>query len=80
MTTNKLQKLIAEKNRLELEITKLKQNETQKQRTHILIQKGALLDKYFDTQHLSIKETEELLQLFSNIIKEKRPQRFNKST
>lgn len=80
MTTNKLQKLIAEKNRLELEITKLKQNETQKQRTHILIQKGALLDKYLDTQHLSIKETEELLQLFSNIIKEKRPQRFNKST
>ena len=80
MTANHLHKLIAEKNRLELEVTKLQQTESRKQRSHILIQKGALLDKYLDAHHLSIEETEELLQLFSNFIKEKRPQRFNKST
>lgn len=80
MTNNPLQKLLAEKNRLELEITKLQRNESRKGRTHILIQKGALLDKYFDTQHLSIEQTEELLQLFANFVKEKRPERFNKST
>ena len=80
MTNNSLHKLIAEKNRLELEITKLTKQQTHKKRTHTLIQKGALLDKYFDTHHLSIKETEELLQLFANIVKEKRPHRFNKST
>lgn len=80
MTANHLHKLIAEKNRLELEITKLTKQQSRKERTHILIQKGALLDKHFDTHHLSVEETEELLQIFANIIKEKRPIRFNKST
>ncbi len=63
MTNNPLHKLIAKKNRLELEITKLKQTESRKKRTHTLIQKGALLNKYFDTHHLSVEETEQLLQL-----------------
>lgn len=80
MTNSSLHKLIAEKNRLELEITKLTKQQTRNKRTHTLIQKGALLNKYFDTHHLSIEETEELLQLFSSFVKEKRPQRFNKST
>lgn len=80
MTNNSLHKLIAEKNRLELEITKLTKQQTRNERTHTLIQKGALLDKYLDAHHLSIEETEQLLQLFADFIKEKRPQRFNKTT
>lgn len=80
MTASHLQKLITEKNRLELQITMLQKQQSHKERTHTLIQKGALLDKHFDTHHLSIEETEELLQVFANFVKEKRPQRFNKST
>ena len=55
MRTNPLQKLIA-KNSLELEITKLQQSESHKQSTCTLIQKGTLLDKYFDTQHYQLKK------------------------
>ena len=80
MTNNSLHKLIAEKNRLELEITKLTKQQIRNKRTHTLIQKGALLNNYFDIHHLSIEETEQLLQLFASFVKEKRPQRFNKST
>ncbi|EMF0280570.1 hypothetical protein KI126_002643, partial [Enterococcus faecium] len=33
-----------------------------KKRTRRLIQKGALLEKYFDLSHLSVEETEEVLK------------------
>lgn len=79
MTNNSLHKLIAEKNRLELEITKFTKQQTRNERTHTLIQKDTLLNKYFDSHHLSIAKTKELLQLFARFVKEKRPQRFNKS-
>lgn len=73
-----IHKLITEKNRLELTLNKLQKHKTQEERTKILIQKGALLNKYLDANHLSLEETEQLLQLFSQFIKEKRPERFNK--
>ena len=77
--SNNLHKLITEKNRLELTLNKLKTQQAKEEQTKILIQKGALLNKYLDANHLSLEETEQLLQLFSKFIKEKRPERFNKS-
>ncbi|GBD62046.1 putative uncharacterized protein [Tetragenococcus halophilus subsp. halophilus] len=49
-----------------------------KERTRNLIQKGALLDKYFETNHLSIEETEELLKIFSEDVNAKKPDQFKK--
>ncbi|MFV8290751.1 hypothetical protein ACSHWD_01075 [Aerococcus urinaeequi] len=39
-----------------------------KKRTRRLIQKGALLEKYFESEHLSVEETEELLKPFSSYV------------
>ena len=33
-----------------------------------LIQKGALLEKYLEAKHLAVDETEQLLQIFANMI------------
>nr|WP_013655063.1 hypothetical protein [Tetragenococcus halophilus]BAJ84549.1 hypothetical protein [Tetragenococcus halophilus] len=49
-----------------------------KERTRSLIQKGALLDKYLETNHLSIEETEELLKIFSDYVNAKKPDQFKK--
>lgn len=49
-----------------------------KERTHKLIQKGALLDKYFESDQLSIEETEELLKIFSEYVNSKKPDKFKK--
>ena len=76
--SNNLQKLITERNRLELSLNKLQKQKIQEERIKMLMQKGALLNKYLDANHLSLEETEQLLQLFSQFIKEKRPERFNK--
>lgn len=76
-----LKKLEQEKNRLELEINRLKNNDSiqkRKERTRRLIQKGALLEKYFQCEHLSPKETEELLRIFSNYVNRKKPSKYIK--
>lgn len=80
MTNQQLKKLIAEKNQLELDLNRLQHTQKKQQHTNLLIQKGKLLNHYLDADHLSIKETEEMLQLFSQFIKDKRPERFNKTT
>ncbi|HAP5746510.1 hypothetical protein ACK4CS_03985 [Enterococcus gallinarum] len=49
-----------------------------KKRTHRLIQKGALLEKYFNISHLSVEETEEVLKIFSSYVRGNLPQRFQK--
>ncbi|MCA9766706.1 MAG: hypothetical protein KC455_09855 [Carnobacterium sp.] len=50
-----------ELNRLKRDIQRDSQKE-RKLRTHNLIQKGALLESYFDIKDLSVDETEELLK------------------
>lgn len=50
-----------------------------KARAHRLIQKGALLEKYFDIEKLSISETEDLLKIFSTFVKEKMPDKYKKN-
>ncbi|MBE3102832.1 MAG: hypothetical protein IMZ40_01170 [Bacilli bacterium] len=47
-----------------------------KKRASNLIQKGALLEKYFECDTLSIEETEELLNTFSSYVNEKKPAKF----
>ena len=71
--SNQLENLILKKSKY-LESTK-----ERKARTRKLIQKGALLDKYFDTENLSIAETEDFLKIFSNYIKENKPDKYKKN-
>ena len=61
-----------ELNRLKRDIQRDSQKE-RKLRTHYLIQKGALLESYFDIKDLSVDETEKLLkELASTVNKYKR--------
>ncbi len=60
----RIKKLEQEKNRLERSLSRDHQVE-RKKRTRRLIQKGALLEKYFEAENLSVEETEELLKTFA---------------
>lgn len=65
MTTNKQQNIkenIQELNRINQKIQREK-NQKRKERTRRLIQKGALVDKYFDLYELTSDETEIFLKL-----------------
>ncbi len=48
-------------------------NNERKKRANRLIQKGALLEKYFDCEHLTIEQTEELLKTFSYYVNHNKP-------
>ncbi|MBJ6234568.1 hypothetical protein [Staphylococcus aureus] len=74
---NKHSELQAKKNQLELDINRNNFND-RKQRTRRLIQKGALLEKYFQCDNLSPEETEELLKVFANYINSNKPNKFKK--
>ena len=50
-----------------------------KKRTRQLIQKGALLEKYLEAKHLTVDETEQLLQIFANMINKQKPDKYKKS-
>ena len=43
-----------------------------------MIQKGALLDKYFDIENLSVDETESLLKVFAEYVKSNKPEKYKK--
>ena len=83
-----LDKLIQQKNELEKKIQKnellMKQkqfyesNKERKIRTRKLIQKGALLDKYFDIDNLSVDDTESLLKTFAEYVKSNKPDKYKK--
>lgn len=49
-----------------------------KKRTRQLIQKGALFEKYLEAKHLTVDETEQLLQIFANMINEQKPNKYKK--
>ena len=69
MTIKTMQQLLAEKHQLELDINRLKDNAKRRARTRRLIQKGALLEKYFNAYDLSVEETEKLLATYANFVK-----------
>jgi len=55
---------------------KLIKQQARKARSRRLIQKGALLEKYFQADNLSVKQTEELLKIFANYVNAHKPNRF----
>jgi len=83
---NRLDELIRKKEQLEIEVKQLEaqkslsenfqKNKARKERTRRLIQKGALLEKYFDISHLSVEETEKCLSYFSAYAKGNMPDKF----
>ena len=83
-----LDKLVQQKNELEKKIQKnellMKQkkfyesNKERKLRTRKLIQKGALLDKYFDIDNLSVDDTESFLKTFAEYVKSNKPDKYKK--
>ena len=87
--SNQLENLISKKKEIQKKIDRensilkkpkyLESTKKRKDRTRKLIQKGALLDKYFDTENLSIDETEDFLKIFSNYIKENKPDKYKKN-
>lgn len=87
--TNQYEKLINQqarlKKKIEQENFKLRQSEyyentkKRKERTRLLIQKGALLDKYFEIDNLNTDETEQFLKIFSDYVKNKKPDKFKKN-
>lgn len=48
-------------------------NNERKKRANRLIQKGALLEKYFDCEDLTPEQTEELLKIFSDYVNHNKP-------
>lgn len=87
--SNQLENLISKKEEIQKKIEReylilkkskyLESTKERKERTRKLIQKGALLDKYFDIENLSINETEDFLKIFSNYIKENKPDKYKKN-
>lgn len=73
----KIKKTEAKIERTELQRNRLK-NIDRKERAHRLIQKGALLEKYFEVEELNPEETEELLKIFANYINANKPNKFKK--
>lgn len=72
---SKIKKLEQEKNRLEQSIL-LNNLSERKKRTRRLIQKGALLEKYFEAEHLTVDQTEELLKMFVGYVNAKKSEKF----
>ncbi|KMU54562.1 DUF3847 domain-containing protein [Staphylococcus hominis] len=72
-----LKKTNAEIEKAELRKHRLK-NLDRKERAHRLIRKGAMLEKYFECEHLSSDETEELLKMYANYINTNKPNKFKK--
>lgn len=88
--SDQLEKLLAkrEKGQKRIEIEELKirryqyieNKKARKARTRKLIQKGALLDKYFETESLSADETESLLKTFANYVNSNKPDKYKKNS
>ena len=88
--SDQLEKLLAKREkaqkRIEIEELKIRQyqyienKKARKARTRKLIQKGALLDKYFETESLSADQTESLLKIFANYVNSNKPDKYKKDS
>ncbi|WP_034993914.1 hypothetical protein [Liquorilactobacillus vini] len=87
--SNQYKKLVEQqarlKQKIEQEDFRLRQSKyfentkKRKERTRLLIQKGALLDKYFEIENLNADETEQFLKIFSDYVRNKKPDKFKKN-
>lgn len=77
---NKIQKKIEQEEFLLRQSKYFENSKIRKERTRILIQKGALLDKYFEAEKLSLDDTENLLKIFSNYINSNKPDKYKKDS
>lgn len=87
--SNKLNQLVSSKDKLQKKIDQeefilrqskyFENSKTRKERTRLLIQKGALLDKYFETENLSVDDTENLLKTFSNYVNSNKLDKYKKN-
>ncbi|MGM0890086.1 MAG: hypothetical protein ACQEW5_24815 [Bacillota bacterium] len=71
----KIKKLDGMIERSKIKKLKLKEKE-RKERARRLIQQGVFLEKYFAIYHLDVENTEELLKIFSEYVKQKTPEKF----
>lgn len=86
--SKKLNQLVSSKEKLQKKIDQeefilrqskyFENSKARKERTRLLIQKGALLDKYFETESLSVDDTENLLKIFSNYVNSNKPDKYKK--
>lgn len=74
----KLQKKIDQEEFILRQSKYFENSKARKERTRLLIQKGALLDKYFETESLSVDDTENLLKIFSNYVNSNKPDKYKK--
>lgn len=74
----KLQEKINRENRSIKQQKYLQHSNERKARTRRLIQKGALLEKYFEIDNLSVDETEEFLKQISNFAKAHKQNKFKR--
>lgn len=51
-----------------------------KARSRSLIQKGALFEKYFHAENLSIDESEQLLKIFADYVNVNKPDKYKKDS
>lgn len=70
MNNHSIKENIQEKNRLKRQI-QLNKKKQRKLRTHRLIQKGALAEKYLNVKDLSVKDTELFFKKIHNLLNEK---------
>ncbi|MCC3164427.1 hypothetical protein [Lactiplantibacillus pentosus] len=80
---NQYEKLVEQqarlKQKIERENFKLRQSkyygnrQARKARSRRLIQKGVLLEKYFQADNLSVEQTEELLNIFADYVNSHKP-------
>jgi hypothetical protein len=61
-----------------LNTTKAKKK--RKERSRRLIQKGALFEKYFEVEKLSVDESEELLKIFADYVNVNKPDKYKKDS
>lgn len=88
--SEKLNKLVSSKEKIQKKIEQeefvlrqskyFEKSKIRKERTRILIQKGALLDKYFNTENLSVDNTKNLLKIFSKYVNSNKPDKYKKDS
>ncbi|MBC2069337.1 hypothetical protein [Listeria booriae] len=78
MVDDHIKRLEQQIRRIEQSIVREKQKQ-RKARTRRLIQKGALLEKYFECDQLNVEETEKLLKIFASSVNEKKPDKYKKT-